>query len=103
MGKDLKGKELGKGLSQRKDGRYSARFVRKSGKREEKYFLKLSDARKTGIEYLTPHVLRHTFATRCIEAGMRPQTLQKILGHSTIQMTMVYVHLLKEEKSKRDG
>lgn len=35
MGKDLKGKELGKGISQRKDGRYQARFTNKLGKREE--------------------------------------------------------------------
>lgn len=45
MGKNLKGRELGKGLSQRKDGRYSARFVGKSGKRTEKYFETLSEAR----------------------------------------------------------
>ena len=38
MAKDLKGKELGKGLSQRKDKKYSARYVSKSGKRIEKYF-----------------------------------------------------------------
>ena len=37
MGKNLRGKELGTGLSQRKDGRYSARFV-SNGKRIEKYF-----------------------------------------------------------------
>ncbi len=37
MGKNLKGKELGAGISQRKDGRYSARFVTSSGKRVEKY------------------------------------------------------------------
>ena len=45
MGKDLRGKELGPGILQRKDGRYSARFTTKSGKRVEKYFDKLSDAR----------------------------------------------------------
>ena len=33
MGKDLKGKELGVGLSQRKDGRYSAKFTKKNGKK----------------------------------------------------------------------
>ena len=46
MGKNLKGKELGAGISQRKDGRYSARFVTSSGKRIEKYFPMLQDARK---------------------------------------------------------
>jgi len=45
MGKDLKGKELGMGLSQRKDGRYSARFTKANGHRVEKYFDKLSDTR----------------------------------------------------------
>lgn len=45
MGKDLKKKELGKGLTQRKDGLYSARFVSKTGKRVEKYFRKLPEAK----------------------------------------------------------
>ena len=45
MGKNLTGREIGKGLSQRKDGRYSARFVTKSGKRVEKYFETLPEAR----------------------------------------------------------
>ena len=45
MGKDLKGKELGVGLCQRKDGRYSARFTRKNGSRVEKNFQKITEAR----------------------------------------------------------
>lgn len=45
MGKDLKGKELGKGISQRKDKKYSARYVAKNGKRIEKYFNTLPEAR----------------------------------------------------------
>ena len=43
---------------------------------------------------LSPHTLRHTFVTRCIERGMNPKTLQIILGHSTIQLTMnLYCHV----------
>lgn len=45
MAKDLKGRELGKGLSQRKDKKYSARYVTKNGKRLEKYFDTLPEAR----------------------------------------------------------
>ncbi|MBQ6757205.1 MAG: tyrosine-type recombinase/integrase [Oscillospiraceae bacterium] len=45
MGKNIKGRKLGKGLSQRKDGRFSARFVTKTGKRVEKYFSTLQEAR----------------------------------------------------------
>ena len=43
------------------------------------------------------HSLRHTYATRCIEAGIRPKTLQTILGHSSITITMnLYVHTTEE-------
>lgn len=51
------------------------------------------------IESFSLHSLRHTFATRCIEAGMKPKTLQKILGHSNISITMnLYVHVTDEER-----
>lgn len=46
MGKSLKGKELGSGITQRKNGRYSAKFKSRSGRRIEKYFDKLAEARK---------------------------------------------------------
>ena len=50
--------------------------------------------KKPDFEPVTPHTLRHTFATRCIERGMNPKTLQIILGHSTIQLTMnLYCHV----------
>ena len=45
MGKNLKGKECGKGICQRKDGLYYARFVDKAGKRHEKYLPTLPEAR----------------------------------------------------------
>ena len=53
---------------------------------------------KVGIKRFSMHVLRHTFATRCIEGGMMPKTLQKILGHSNIGITMnLFVHITEEE------
>lgn len=45
MGKNLKGKELGKGICQRKDGLYSAIFIGKTGRKYEKYFKTLPEAR----------------------------------------------------------
>ncbi len=45
MGKNLNGKECGKGIYQRKDGLYHARFLDKSGRRHEKYFKTVPEAR----------------------------------------------------------
>lgn len=56
---------------------------------------------KAGIDRISMHTLRHTFATRCIESGMKPKTLQKILGHANIAMTMdLYVHVTEDETEK---
>lgn len=56
---------------------------------------------KAGMPRISMHTLRHTFATRCIEAGMQPKTLQEILGHSKINVTMdIYVHVMKDRKNK---
>lgn len=61
-------------------------------------------AEKAGIKSLSMHSLRHTYATRCIEAGMRPKTLQMLLGHSNIGITMnLYVHVTDDEKKKEVG
>ena len=51
------------------------------------------------FEHIHPHTLRHSFATRAIERGMVPKTLQRILGHSTLELTMnLYVHSTKEKQ-----
>lgn len=52
------------------------------------------------IEYFSSHTFRHTFATRCFEAGIEPKTVQSYLGHATLQMTMdLYTHVLGEHQS----
>ena len=53
------------------------------------------------------HSLRHTFATRCIEAGMQPKVLQHILGHSDIRITLntycdAFENFQKENIAKTD-
>lgn len=56
---------------------------------------------KAKIPRFSMYILRHTFVTRCIEAGMKPETIQMLLGHSNIGITMnLYVHTAEEEKKK---
>ena len=43
---------------------------------------------KAGIEFHGQHSLRHTFATRCIEAGVKPVVLKNWLGHTNIHITL---------------
>ncbi len=46
------------------------------------------------IPNITPHVCRHTYCTNMARAGMNPKTLQYLMGHSDIGVTMnVYTHL----------
>lgn len=62
----------------------------------------IKQIREAGHEFerITPHVFRHTFATRAIEAGMPPQVLKTILGHSSLAMTMdLYSHVLPDTKA----
>ena len=50
------------------------------------------------VPHLTPHVLRHTFGTRWLQAGGDIYKLSKILGHSSVAVTeQHYAHLLKED------
>lgn len=52
-----------------------------------------------GVEPFTMHAFRATFATRCIESGMNPKTLQEILGHANFNITMsLYGHALADTK-----
>jgi integrase len=50
--------------------------------------------RHTGF---TAHRLRHTFASRYIQSRGNVTKLQKILGHASVQTTMVYVHLTSDD------
>ena len=50
------------------------------------------------VPHVTPHVLRHTFGTRWLQAGGDVYKLSKILGHSSVAVTeQHYAHLLKED------
>jgi len=49
--------------------------------------------RKAGLREISWHVLRHTFASHLVMNGVPIKTVQELLGHATIEMTMRYAHL----------
>ena len=56
--------------------------------------------KEAGLEHHTIHALRHTFATRALEAGIPIKVVSQILGHASVQITMdTYSHVLPELQS----
>ena len=59
-------------------------------------YLKLAGIKKK----VSPHTLRHTFATQKAEKGVSTYQLQRWLGHASLQTTQIYVHLSKQNAQK---
>ena len=70
MGKNLKGKECGKGICQRKDGKYAARYTGKNGKRKEKHFLTLPEAKNwlADMQYEDKHDVYNPSSEMTVDA-----------------------------------
>ena len=54
-----------------------------------------------GMRILTPHCCRHTYVSQLLALGVDPKTIQAMVGHADIDMTMYYAHA--QESSKQDA
>lgn len=75
-------------------------YIDQINAREEEQ-ARLENREPVPFDRITPHTLRHTFATRAFESGIPPKVVQQILGHSSLEMTMdLYTHVTEDVQSR---
>ena len=79
-------------------------FISQKGKKYNKRTIQQivkNAARKAGIKKkVTPHALRHSFATHLLEAGTDIRHIQQLLGHKSLRTTQIYTHVANKDIKK---
>jgi integrase/recombinase XerD len=73
---------------------------KKYSKRSIQEIIKKSSKLANIKQKVTPHILRHSFATHLLEKGTDIRYIQKLLGHSSLRTTQIYTHVAKNNIKK---
>jgi len=93
-------KELQEYLVEKKDNRYIFSKDEPLTTRNIQKIIKLT-AKRAGLnKKITPHTLRHSFATHLLDNGVDIRMIQSLLGHSSLNTTQVYTHISSEQIKK---
>ncbi len=86
-------------------GRAHSLFLNHRGRpltRQGLYKIVQAHARSAGLaERMSPHTLRHTFATHLLAGGCDLRSVQDMLGHADLATTQIYTHLSSERSEGR--